>query len=265
VISSGAFVTSGRAPAPAEIWWIDLRAARLRAPDLAALDQPERDRAAGMLREADRYRFIAAHVLLRRVLSSCTGTPPHALAFRREACPRCGGPHGRPVLRDGGPWFSLSYSGEAAVLAVAAVPVGVDVQRAGRPCPCPLGPRLGPAWWPAVSRMPEAARHAILLRQWVRAEAAAKATGAGIVHWPAQPAGCRIRMLASPRGYLAAVATPRQPGSLGTDAAPGRVPGGDQARTEVRCEDGVRGGRVPDAGGQDQGHAGRNAARPPHR
>ncbi len=217
-------------PARAEIWWLDLRAARLRGPDLATLDRSEQERAAGLLREADRDRFAAAHLLARRVLSGYTGTPPGELAFRREACPRCGGPHGRPVLRDGGPWFSLSRSGEVAVLAVAPGPVGVDIQRDSGPCPCPLGPQLRPGWWPAASRLPEAARHAILLRQWVRAEAAGKAIGTGIIHGPARSPECRIRMLACPRGYVAAVATPRRPGSLGTGAARRRRPAGGPAR-----------------------------------
>lgn len=63
-----------------------------------------------------------AHALLQQVLSALNGRPTHALA---RTCATCGGPHGKPVLVDGGLHVSLSSIADRAVVAVtAAGPVG---------------------------------------------------------------------------------------------------------------------------------------------
>lgn len=66
-------------------------------------------------RREDRLRCAAAWLLLRRFLGGA------AARIRR-------GLYGKPFL-PGGPYFSLSHSGSRAVLALAPLPVGVDVER----------------------------------------------------------------------------------------------------------------------------------------
>ena len=217
---------------------------------MADLGPAERETGGALAFAADRHRYQAAHVLLRRVLSGYTGLPPGRLEFGRERCPRCDRATGRPVLRGrSGPQFSLSHSGDAVAIAVsAAVAVGIDAERASGVCVCSLtavmpGPaarRLGP--------LAEPARHAAILRWWVRAEAVLKCRGEGITHgFGGGPAGdqglddragderragkqadCSVRSLTAPAGYHAALALRLPP--------PEPAPGG--ARTGVRT--GVR-------------------------
>lgn len=65
--------------------------------------------------EEDRRRCLAGWLLMRRFLGRDL---PSRLQYGR---------YGKPRVR-GGPYFSLSHSGRYAVLAVAPVPVGVDVE-----------------------------------------------------------------------------------------------------------------------------------------
>lgn len=100
----------------------------------------------------------AAHDVVERA----TGVP---LAHH---CPRCGGTdHGRPVARDSSRHVSLARSGALAVVAMADVPVGVDVERTGDVDVEALG---------AVGLEPEDDP----TRAWVRAEARGKLTGEGL-------------------------------------------------------------------------------------
>ncbi|MFV0129269.1 4'-phosphopantetheinyl transferase family protein [Streptomyces sp. HMX112] len=121
-------VRSGRA----EVWLVR-RPAGVAARALARseLDEAERLRAASFRRPADALLYTAAHVALRRLVGRYTGTAPRDVRFLREPCPGCGLPHGRPSVAPAPPplHFSLSHSGGLAAVAVAAVPVGVDVQR----------------------------------------------------------------------------------------------------------------------------------------
>lgn len=58
------------------------------------------------------------------------GWPPHAVRFTRPPCAGFGGPHGRPEAVGGTDVrFSLSHSGDLALIAIATKPVGVDVER----------------------------------------------------------------------------------------------------------------------------------------
>lgn len=116
--------------------------------------------------------------LARRVLAAVTGLAPAALVVSRT-CGRCGHPtHGRPRLVPEVVHFSVSRSERWAAVAVAPVPVGVDVEDADRPVTAAdLGPALG-----AEERRWAAGRSGReLLGLWVLKEAAGKATGAGIV------------------------------------------------------------------------------------
>ncbi|MFK0097800.1 4'-phosphopantetheinyl transferase family protein [Streptomyces sp. NPDC091040] len=178
------------------------------------LDSGERARAAGFADRRARLRYVTAHAALREVLAECTGTDAARLRFGRE---RPGGAGGRPVLLGfpEGPHFSLSHSHDLIVIAVAAVPVGVDVQRVPRTGTVDaLLPRLHPAERAGLSRVPRAARAAAFARLWTRKEAYLKGLGTGLARGLAtdclldgtQPPGWHVRDLAAPPGYAAATA-----------------------------------------------------------
>jgi 4'-phosphopantetheinyl transferase len=190
------------------------------------LDGSEHRRAAGLVRTGDRVRYLSAHVALRRLLSAYTGIPPRALRLGRDRCPCCGGPHGRPVLLDvrtgpapDFPQFSLSHSHQAAVVALAATTVGVDVQRvpsarAVRLCL----PDLHPAEQDELAAVPGRMRPAAFARLWTRKEAYLKGLGTGLRRdpaadylgarrgAPARPPGWSIADLPGPPGHAAAAA-----------------------------------------------------------
>ncbi|MFW6690947.1 4'-phosphopantetheinyl transferase family protein [Streptomyces sp. MAR4 CNX-425] len=179
--SGGGGGTPPGLPAGVRLWTFD--AGPGAAPDLSALDGEERRRHAAFLRPADRIRYGVAHAELRRLLGELTGTPPADLRFGRRACPRCGGPHGRPVLERpaGGPEFSLSHGGELVLVAVAPRRVGVDVEPVRAVPPEPgLVERLHPAERAALRAAPEAGRCAAFARLWTRKEAYLKGLGVGL-------------------------------------------------------------------------------------
>jgi len=208
-----------------DAWWFDAGRTTLGPAELAELSAGERDRAAAFVFAADRHRYQAAHVALRRVLARYTGISPHDLSFRREPCPRCGGPSGRPVLTAAGPlaavpWFSLSHTGDVVLVAVAGRPVGADAERDPGRCVCSLAGSMHPADAARVAGLTGQARHRAVIGWWVRAEAALKCAGEGITHrlgefpvlppatacpGPA-PGGCELATVPAPPGCQAAVA-----------------------------------------------------------
>lgn len=168
-------------PGGARVWTFD--AGPGAEPDLSALDEGELRRHARFLRPADRIRYGVAHAALRRLLGELTGAAPAALRFGRRACPRCGGPHGRPVLEHpaGGPEFSLSHGGGLVLVAVAPGRVGVDVEPVPGTPPDPgLVERLHPAERAVVRAAPEELRSAAFTRLWTRKEAYLKGLGVGL-------------------------------------------------------------------------------------
>lgn len=112
-----------------------------------------------------------AHVLVRRLLGEYLDVAPSAVRITRQPCTGCGGPHGRPVVAGAtGVHFSLSHAGDLVAVALAAVPVGVDVEQvppphvAGETAPTALHPGE-PA---ELAALPEAARPAAFARCWTR-------------------------------------------------------------------------------------------------
>src|SRR4051794_26871515 len=112
------------------LWWVGPQQnSRITPSQRETLDPAERARADAFVQPSDRATYEAAHVALRSVLSTELQRPAAAISFAREACPSCGGPHGRPVVQDAAGWhFSLSHSSRHALIAVARRPVGVDVE-----------------------------------------------------------------------------------------------------------------------------------------
>jgi 4'-phosphopantetheinyl transferase len=218
----------------ADVWWLDITSVAVGRGELAELSLEEHRRAAAFAFRADRRRYTAAHVMLRRVLSGYLDIPPSSLVFRREPCPRCGKPTGRPALPFGyGIHFSLAHSGDAVVIAVAGQEVGVDVEQQPTGCVCSLSVDMNAADAEGGRALTEAGRHDLVIRWWVRAEAVLKCTGEGIGHGtgefpvlssPDGPVGravpggpdqlvaatsvhgCSLISLPAPAGYQAALA-----------------------------------------------------------
>jgi 4'-phosphopantetheinyl transferase len=209
----GVLARSGPAASPPDVRWFDIREVSLSRADLSDLGPAERETARALAFAADRHRYQAAHVLLRRVLAGYTGLAPGQLAFGRERCPSCGHGTGRPVLRGcPGPRFSLSHSGDAVAIAVsAATAVGIDAERATGVCVCPLAAVMPGQDARRLGQLAEPGRHAAILRWWVRAEAVLKCRGAGIAHGfgGSDHAGFSVRTLTAPAGYHAALAVRR--------------------------------------------------------
>ncbi|MGA5703329.1 4'-phosphopantetheinyl transferase family protein [Peterkaempfera bronchialis] len=153
------------------------------AERLAAILAPEeQQRAASFVRAADRNLYLVAHVGLRLLLGACLGVPPAAVDLRRAPCPLCGALHGRPeVAAEPALHFSLSHSGTVALCAVAAEPVGVDVETSPAGASgAELAGALHPMERHALALLPEERRAEAFLHCWVRKEAYLKGIGTGL-------------------------------------------------------------------------------------
>lgn len=179
-----------RLPAGAvHIWAADLDAVGVNVEPL--LDAQERARAARIVREPVRRRWMAARGVLRVLLGAYVDGDPGALRFAHEA-------RGKPMLDipGGRLHFNLSHSGGLAVYALTEMcAVGVDVELLARPS--------------ARSRRRD------FLSAWVRDEAEGKRLGVGVGNTPAPArAGARrpyISELDLGCGAVGAVALARAP------------------------------------------------------
>ncbi len=146
--------------------------------DESWLSPAERERMGRLHRAADRQAYLAAHLLVRRVTAELLGCPVDRVRIRQR-CPDCGAlGHGRAEVV-GHPDVALSLSHSvrgdsavvAAVAALAAAPIGIDVEHRDAAIPARA---LSPQEWGAVA----SGWDPVLL--WTRKEAAVKAgTGAG--------------------------------------------------------------------------------------
>ncbi|WP_019874158.1 4'-phosphopantetheinyl transferase superfamily protein [Sporichthya polymorpha] len=110
------------------IWWAH---ARPRSAGLLGLLDPiESTRLAALPRAGDRDRFASAHILTRLVLAAYLYAYTDDLLLR-ATCRICGAQgHGKPgfhTLDDPQYHYSLAYAGARVGVAVARVPVGLDV------------------------------------------------------------------------------------------------------------------------------------------
>ncbi len=174
-----------------------------------------------MYKRQDRDRYLVAHVAVRWLLGEHLGVAPSAVRLTRQPCTECGGPHGRPVVAGAtGVHFSLSHAGDLVAVALAVVPVGVDVEEVPTPqVVAQTAPTaLHPGELAELAALPVAARPAAFARCWTRKEAYLKGTGTGLNTPPAtvragagpRPAripGWRVEDVPTLPGYAASVAT----------------------------------------------------------
>jgi 4'-phosphopantetheinyl transferase len=159
---------------PLHVWHARLDSAAW--PGVEALPAADRDRAAKLLGDTARGRWVASRWALRGVLGRYLDREPAAVEL-------CFGERGKPMLADtDAPLrFNLSHSGELALIAVYSErEVGVDVQRIG-------------------------ARPGEFYVEWTRREAIAKCHGTGL--WaPLPDAPVAVAPLDAGAGFAAAVA-----------------------------------------------------------
>ena len=153
----------------------------------AVLSIAELERAQRFRRFDDRDRYVVAHVGLRVMLADALGITPAEVRIRSAPCARCGGPHGRPELpRSTGLYFSMSRSRDFAAYAIAAEPVGIDIEAVPSTAAADeMRIALNPTELQELDALPADERRWATVRGWVRKEAALKATGHGLTLDPA--------------------------------------------------------------------------------
>ena len=211
----------------AAVWWARRQDASPRLAGL--LDPAERERWADFRRDADRDRFLVGASLAKTVIAACTGRRPAEVGLDRT-CRRCGRPHGKPSVRHGGPELSVAHSGDLVAVAVAAAPVGVDVEQVdGRPHEVGGGDTSSMARMvlaeqerAALAAVHPSGRARAFLVAWTRKEAVTKATGDGL----RVPFGELVVATDAAAPRLVAWPYPQDPGNvslLDLDAGPGYV------------------------------------------
>jgi 4'-phosphopantetheinyl transferase len=160
-----------------EVWWG--RVGLARQEFVRDLDEVERGRLGAYVREIDQARFLVGVTMVRRVLGARFSLPAANVLLDRT-CAECGKPHGK--VRAAGVELSVSHSGELVGVAVADVPVGIDVEK--------VDPAVDVDGVAGVAFAADEARALEQLRgdekvrvfteYWTRKEAVLKATGEGL-------------------------------------------------------------------------------------
>lgn len=163
------------------VWRLPVVPGRWDAFDV--LDEHERARHDRFVQPADRARYRTAHVGVRLLLGGYLGVAPRALRFGRD-CRHCGADHGKPAVVEPVTTldFSLTHSGDRVAIAVAAAPVGVDVQEIEeRTDVTAIGSMvLSPPELSWLRDLPPERVRTAFFGYWARKEALLKATGHGL-------------------------------------------------------------------------------------
>jgi 4'-phosphopantetheinyl transferase len=147
---------------------------------LDLLSPSERARLHRLASDDARCRYARSRAMLRRVLASVLGREPAALEFTRGA-------RGKPAVAGAaGVDFSFSDTRDCALIAVSALPTGVDAETTRTP-----------RRWQTIAerifhtdtvaqllRLPAAARDDAFIAAWTQREAHVKAVGGGLFHTP---------------------------------------------------------------------------------
>ncbi|WP_328603280.1 4'-phosphopantetheinyl transferase superfamily protein [Amycolatopsis sp. NBC_00345] len=141
------------------------------------LDPDELARRASILDPRAQERYAVAHGAIREILAGHLAVAPQRIRWTKSRS-------GKPELAalGGAPSISLSHSGDLALLAVAARPVGVDVERVRARWAVRPPTRLFPAAEAALIAAESPERRATLfVRLLTRKEACVKAAGATLL------------------------------------------------------------------------------------
>ena len=163
------------------LWGIDLDGtSRCRERCAEWLDEEERHRAARLVREEDRQRYVLAHGGLRAVLSRYLGITPDAVELRRS---EAGKPFVTRKLRGQSVTFNMSHAHGRALIAVSmGQEVGVDLERIRLEVEVE---KLSERYFAcsehaSIMQLTEAQRAPRFFRYWVAKEAVLKAQGIGL-------------------------------------------------------------------------------------
>jgi 4'-phosphopantetheinyl transferase len=152
------------------------------------LTDPERSRLQSLRTSAAEDRFRSAHLLARVVVGRLMEVEPSSVQLRQR-CPRCGGPHGRPIVGvPGRPRVGMSLSGAGGVVLAAAAfaEIGVDHEPCGAGDVTVAAVALTERERMQLAQRPTTAQPDALLRWWVRKEALLKMTGHGLLVEPSR-------------------------------------------------------------------------------
>lgn len=148
-----------------------------REPCLSA---DERTRSARIIAPLERRRFVLSRIVLRHVLARYHGAAAAEIPLGREA-------GGRPFVQGADRlFFSLSHSGDVALIAVADVRIGVDVERV-RPIAraAEIARRvMHPETVGLLESLPQSQLESAFLDAWTQREAHVKAVGGGLFRTP---------------------------------------------------------------------------------
>lgn len=147
------------------------------------LTDSERARLRELRTPTDQDRFRSAHLLARVVVGRFMEVEPSSIRLQQR-CPRCGGPHGRPVASVAGrppAGVSLSGAGGVVLAAAAFAEIGVDHETYGTGHLTVSEVALTEHERLQLARRPAAQQGDALLRWWVRKEAVLKMTGHGLL------------------------------------------------------------------------------------
>jgi 4'-phosphopantetheinyl transferase len=180
-----------------EVWIVALDRGATAHADI--LDAEEHARAGRLRSPVERARFVAAHCACRHIIGAFVGAPPGDVVLTRTASGKPSIAHA-PSLH-----FSMARSVDLAVVAIAAQPLGIDIER------------VRPNVWSAsfagaqFGREASGATDEELFRLWTRREALGKLVGDGLI--TAQRADGRGALFLDvplPGGYVgtAAVTSP---------------------------------------------------------
>jgi 4'-phosphopantetheinyl transferase len=168
----------------------------------AVLAPDERRRAERFVFSRDRRRFTVARGALRMILGTYLGLEPGRMAFTY-------GPRGKPAVE--GVEFNLAHSHELALCAVAARPVGIDVEwrRPVEDVVSLARTAFSAREQEALFALPEMERLDAFFRCWTRKEAYLKARGDGL-HLPL--GGFDVSLERDDARLLASRIDPAEPG-----------------------------------------------------
>lgn len=165
--------------AGAAVWLIPLGAGVARQLGHTPILSPEEwARADRFVREVDRNRYVVSHAALRIILGGALGAAPDSLSLVASAS-------GKPQLggaQAGRLQFNLSHSGNLALVGLAEVPIGVDIE-ATRPLPDALTlarSHFHPSEIAALAALAPERQPAAFYGCWTRKEAFVKAVGTGL-------------------------------------------------------------------------------------
>lgn len=161
-----------------QVWGVLLEIADSELPQATSvLSREEQEQAEQLVSGGHRRRSIAAHAMLRAILSRYCGASPEQLVIRRTS-------DGKPVLSDyPSIQFNLTHSHGRALIAVARDrEVGVDLEQVRREVDVVrLAKRfLSERDLTLIEHGDPAQRHERFLKAWVAREAVFKTDGKGI-------------------------------------------------------------------------------------